>query len=191
LCSQCRRDHYVPTSGVCVECGGHSHGFRGSAIHLHAACAARRRLRRTVPPFEGTRAQRQVYERANRAFYPIARKELSPCGTTGQYTRGCRCDQCRAAFAAYFRQWRKRDTPAAERHREKQSRRKHIKRKLIYARDGGICYLCGLATDPRDFHIDHVIPVARGGPNTPDNLKTTHPACNMAKKDKLLSELAA
>lgn len=50
------------------------------------------------------------------------------------------------------------------------------------------CYLCGLPlTD--DVHIDHVVPLSRGGAHSMENLRPTHPACNLRKNSSLLSEL--
>jgi 5-methylcytosine-specific restriction endonuclease McrA len=35
-------------------------------------------------------------------------------------------------------------------------------------------------------HLDHVIPLSKGGNDTPDNVRTTHAKCNMAKGDVVL-----
>lgn len=51
---------------------------------------------------------------------------------------------------------------------------------------GGKCYLCRIA--PYE-HIDHVIPIAKGGTNWPANLRPACAICNMKKHDKLLSEV--
>lgn len=52
------------------------------------------------------------------------------------------------------------------------------------------CYLCG---DPiiraADAEIDHVIPLAQGGPTTVENLKWAHRRCNRVKHDMRLGEM--
>jgi 5-methylcytosine-specific restriction endonuclease McrA len=48
-----------------------------------------------------------------------------------------------------------------------------------------ICYLCNQEITG-DIHIDHVIPLARGGSDTIDNKALTHPFCNMSKGAKLI-----
>lgn len=53
----------------------------------------------------------------------------------------------------------------------------------IYARDGKRCRKCGRRTD--DLEIDHIIPIAKGGKSTPDNLQTLCRACNKAKGSNL------
>jgi 5-methylcytosine-specific restriction endonuclease McrA len=46
------------------------------------------------------------------------------------------------------------------------------------------CYWCSrLLTVP--YHVDHVIPLARGGTNGPDNLVCACPHCNLSKGDKM------
>ena len=38
-----------------------------------------------------------------------------------------------------------------------------------------VCWLCGREiTDPRDYTVDHVIPLALGGTNAPSNLRPAH-----------------
>jgi 5-methylcytosine-specific restriction endonuclease McrA len=62
---------------------------------------------------------------------------------------------------------------------------------------GPTCHLCQQPIDlslPRkigvegwrdSLQIDHVIPIAKGGPDTLANVKPSHPRCNIAKSDKL------
>jgi 5-methylcytosine-specific restriction endonuclease McrA len=60
-----------------------------------------------------------------------------------------------------------------------------VRRDAIYARDGGICHLCRLSVDPAKFHLDHRIPLTRGGEHTAANLFVAHPACNIRKKNRM------
>ena len=46
---------------------------------------------------------------------------------------------------------------------------------------GRRCYMCG---GPYE-HLDHVIPIARGGSNWPANLRPSCAPCNMRKHDRL------
>lgn len=50
------------------------------------------------------------------------------------------------------------------------------------------CYLCGRLLDG-DIHLDHVVPLSRGGVHSSANLRPTHATCNLRKGDKLLEEL--
>ena len=47
---------------------------------------------------------------------------------------------------------------------------------------GGVCHYCGEALHPlRDFTVDHVMPVARGGSDEPSNLVAACRRCNGRK----------
>jgi 5-methylcytosine-specific restriction endonuclease McrA len=50
---------------------------------------------------------------------------------------------------------------------------------------GYCCYLCSKPLDLTDIHWDHAVPLSKGGWTVPENMRPTHPACNMSKSDKL------
>jgi len=73
---------------------------------------------------------------------------------------------------------------------------------------GFSCHLCGLKIDltaPRSgrskgalelgweqgLHIDHIIPIARGGSDTLDNVRPSHAICNLSKGDKVRRKVSA
>jgi len=87
-------------------------------------------------------------------------------------------------------------------------RRKEIKRRLRLIENGevdfsitlgqvierykGLCAICGESvnvaakfTDNDYPSIDHIIPVARGGTHTWDNVQLAHRGCNIAKQDRI------
>lgn len=53
------------------------------------------------------------------------------------------------------------------------------------------CAYCDGDLTMLGYHVDHVVPLSRGGSNARDNLAASCPACNMAKGDKLFSEWLA
>ena len=56
----------------------------------------------------------------------------------------------------------------------------------ILRRDNFRCQLCGSsAKDGVKLHIDHIIPVSRGGLTKRNNLRTLCDRCNMGKSDRL------
>jgi len=57
----------------------------------------------------------------------------------------------------------------------------------IYASQKGKCWWCEKAVG-KNFHIDHRIPISRGGSNDPSNLVVTCPFCNYSKNDRLPHE---
>ena len=56
-------------------------------------------------------------------------------------------------------------------------------RLLVIARAGARCEYCGLAQDVQEatFHVDHVVPVAAGGPTTERNLALACVSCSLRK----------
>lgn len=55
---------------------------------------------------------------------------------------------------------------------------------FIYERDGYRCQICGRRT--RDLEVDHIIPIAKGGKSTPDNLQTLCHRCNYRKGSDII-----
>jgi 5-methylcytosine-specific restriction endonuclease McrA len=52
---------------------------------------------------------------------------------------------------------------------------------LVFERDGGICGICNQPVDPTNWHLDHIKPIALGGPHLYGNVQVTHPRCNQSK----------
>ena len=56
----------------------------------------------------------------------------------------------------------------------------------ILHRDGFCCVICGAsATQGVRLHIDHIVPIAKGGKSVPSNLRTLCERCNIGKSDKI------
>jgi 5-methylcytosine-specific restriction endonuclease McrA len=110
----------------------------------------------------------------------------------------------RAKYAAdpargrsYSRQWRDSDRDRARAvSRKAEAKRRALK---LDATTGdvdeaalldafGSCYLCGHELG-EDTHLDHVVPLSRGGGHCMANLRPTHATCNLRKGDRLVSEL--
>lgn len=56
-----------------------------------------------------------------------------------------------------------------------------VSRKEVYARSKGICGICGKKVSAFHFHVDHIIPLSRGGSHTYGNTQASHPSCNEKK----------
>lgn len=70
---------------------------------------------------------------------------------------------------------------SAYRARKRDAFVEHVDPRVVLDRDGGVCGICGLPVDPVDFHVDHVIALARGGEHSYANVQTAHPRCNKSK----------
>jgi len=62
--------------------------------------------------------------------------------------------------------------------------------KKILTAQGGKCVYCGVSV-LEDRHIDHIIPLSRGGSNWPTNLQVLCPHCNLSKNAKTHEEFMA
>ena len=68
--------------------------------------------------------------------------------------------------------------------KKNQARRRAIKLKTRFAileRDGFMCIYCGKNGTEGTLHVDHVVPVSKGGETTEDNLVTACVECNLGK----------
>ena len=55
----------------------------------------------------------------------------------------------------------------------------------VMKRDNFRCVLCGRsAQEGVKLHVDHILPVAKGGKTVPENLRTLCDQCNLGKSDK-------
>lgn len=97
-----------------------------------------------------------------------------------------------------------------EKHRRKDIRRreqtqgaeqdKDITLKKVYAKDNGVCYLCGVVCNWNDYKtinnsfvvgktyptIEHVKPLSKGGTHTWGNVRLACHFCNSVKSDKVV-----
>lgn len=58
----------------------------------------------------------------------------------------------------------------------------------LWVRQDGECYICHVKISGKP-HLDHIIPIARGGRHAIGNLAWTHPKCNRNKHAKLFVEI--
>lgn len=55
----------------------------------------------------------------------------------------------------------------------------------IYDRDNGICQLCLMPVTGSRPSIDHILPIALGGNDTPENVQLAHLSCNARKAHRV------
>lgn len=59
----------------------------------------------------------------------------------------------------------------------------------VYRRAAGICGLCFLPAPIDRWHLDHIVPLSRGGEHSYANVRVAHPHCNGWKGRRLDAEL--
>jgi 5-methylcytosine-specific restriction endonuclease McrA len=126
---------------------------------------------------------RELYRNANRKWYYANHDKV-------------------LALAHDYIQANKNNPEYQERRRYQNKRTKHLRRALkyqsngqhtakqirdLYTRVNGCCAYCGCFVGTA-YHVDHVIPLIKGGSNDISNLAIACPRCNLSKGSKLLSE---
>lgn len=131
---------------------------------------------------------------------------------------GKACDKCKATASKYVREkyhsdpkykeaekrWRKANPGKAYANKNRAKKygvpSEYYTRQHIFNRDGYDCYLCSTPTDPTAPHIqgqpgwemyphiEHVIPISKGGPDTKANVRVAHAKCNIDKGVELLQK---
>lgn len=59
----------------------------------------------------------------------------------------------------------------------------------IFNRDNFRCKICGQTNKETVLHVDHIVPLSKGGSNEEFNLQTLCKECNIGKRDHSLEEL--
>lgn len=93
-------------------------------------------------------------------------------------------------YAATSAAWRLANPDRVESYHAKRRGATHserLDRLTVWERDGGICGICQEPADPDNWHLDHVIPLSRGGDHTFANTQVSHPRCNLKKGARLPS----
>lgn len=144
----------------------------------------------------------------------IIAKNISRSGIS-MITKKCICPDCNISFDGKMKDQRCNACAKARRvairvkSKKKcdktiqQRARKHgvyyepVNRLKVYERDAWTCYLCGIGLVlsstymPNQATIDHVIPMAKGGPHTYANVRACCHRCNSLKTDSIIAAYAA
>lgn len=159
-------------------------------------CTKARNRRLYLRDRERRLKERKAYYLANRERCIAAMKEYDDAHLDAKRARHRAWrEENRERAAEAAREWRRanpersRALNGAKRARKKALPYEYIDRTEIYERDAGICGICGGATDPDNWHLDHIIPLARGGSHLHENVQVAHPTCNQRKWAYLPEEL--
>ncbi len=134
-------------------------------------------------------ASKERYYKDPKAAYALSRaRVLADHDAYKEYLRGYYAKNKEAAYER-TKQW-KTDNPDkvklsnAKRKAQKLGTRVGRISYVAIKAKGMICGICGETVEGK-YHFDHIIPLARGGTHTQDNLQIAHPSCNMSKKASL------
>lgn len=145
------------------------------ATHREEACAVRRQWRLDHP--DRTKEAHAKWRRENRTRW-------------NEIGKGWR-DRYPEKYKAKNRRWRENnpDGERAIKHRRRARERNapgsHTAQDIqcLYALQRALCAACKVSLQD-GYHVDHVMPLARGGSNGPENLQLLCPPCNWSKNAK-------
>lgn len=183
---------------ACRECGTQIQRSmitirRGRCTKTCPACTARAREEQRRREKEIKEAER-LARKQNNTQKPKEPKACKCCGSL--FVPGLRTSYCSAECAR-----RVANNHKDRRLRGQQGKDWDITVPALVHRDNNVCHLCGGQCDSTDYRltdaghfvagpmypsVDHVLPVAKGGAHTWDNVKLAHLSCNMKKRDKVL-----
>jgi 5-methylcytosine-specific restriction endonuclease McrA len=94
-------------------------------------------------------------------------------------------DKLAAASHAYRQMNREKvlDWIACRRARKLAATVEPVSRARVYERDGGRCHICHKKVQTKGWHLDHLIPLSKGGEHSYRNVAVACPKCNMSRSD--------
>lgn len=212
-CAAKHRADQIRIVRVCQICGKNFHKKRGQSKGI---CCGRECgfewLRRRGAERRAETEQKQIADRTHPCMQcgnPVIGRAKRLCvACKAQRTKGTmrRCKQCGCLMerrqqkvscdrCIKIRRWcTRKQYDHARRARMRQVSHQKINPLDIYNRDGWICGICGKPVmqtvkypDLNCVSLDHIVPLAKGGTHTRDNVQCAHMICNSLKSDKINS----
>lgn len=204
LCPRCERD--LPRSAFRVKPSGRGQDPRVSRCRQCESELNAEKWRsdpeRRRQVKEGNR-RRQERLRALRPAPPPppTEKHCNGCGVTKSLSEFHRSkdriqSRCKICARAATDLWR-RNNPQRFRSRRTAMNAKlralkrgvtaeRIDRLAVYDRESGRCHICHRPVSRVRFHLEHLVPLSKGGEHTYSNVAIAHPHCNQAKAARLM-----
>ena len=99
----------------------------------------------------------------------------------------------REQHKSYKKRWKIKDPEGYKatlrRHHERRDMRKRnayiedVSKKRVWELSGGVCHLCKKKMDPKEFTLDHILPLSKGGKHEYKNVAAAHRLCNSVRRD--------
>jgi hypothetical protein len=160
---------YISMQCQCQYCGSNFQGFRVGIKYCSPECASRANIERTRAEEVSTKAVLCTCIQCGAAF------------TSHAVGRRARTKFCSAKCSAlWWTDFRRRARRAG--------RAEPYARRDVFERDEWRCKICGESIDkslrfpdPYCATVDHVMPIAKGGPDCLSNVQAAHLRCNSRK----------
>ncbi len=70
--------------------------------------------------------------------------------------------------------------------RKHQTEVERVDPRVVFARARGVCGICAVAIQSSEkWHVDHIVPLSKGGAHTYENTQPAHARCNLSKGAKV------
>lgn len=151
--------------------------------------------------FYGRRRQRYAAQRKERQAAARARYATDPTHAArvlanNRKYRAARLDEYRERDKHYSKAYQVRHPERFEQtHRRASLTRRalvigafveSVDALAVFERDNGVCGICHRRVDPKSkWHVDHVIPLSKGGMHSYANVQLAHARCNLSKRASL------
>ena len=171
-CSKCGETKPL-TTGFHRE----SHGYRGVCRDCRNSQRRARHAANPEPIRERDRA-RQVEK--NKSYYAAnVERERERAAAWKRRNR----ERARETHAAWVERNRAKvcEYSAARRALRKGATVEGVDRMAVYERDGGCCHVCGKKRPSDDWHLDHLLPLTKGGDHSMANVAVACPSCNVRR----------
>ncbi len=187
----------------CNQCGKTKPGVaftknrtkRGGLTGWCKACSTiyRRKWRELHPEYDAK--WKKAHPECGVKWREANRERLSECSRSWNRNNADRCranhlkwlNANREKAYTHSRKWKKANPDNGHQHAALRRARKSggtggkVKRSVVYDRDYGLCHICGRAVFHDSWHLDHIIPLSKGGEHSYRNVAVSHPGCNMCK----------
>lgn len=142
------------------------------------------------------------HELYNHILYIKGDDYMKTCNKCGNEFEGRHCKPCRNEYMREYHERKKNENDYIKKRKMWTKNQRFVNRARMlskrlgheidymefekaFERDGNECYYCGKGDlDNNDLHIDHKIPISRGGKTTVDNLVVACSNCNNRKYNK-------
>lgn len=179
------RAHGSPTQYLYTHHGCRCASCRGQQSAYQSAYRADPdRIKKTAAYNAAYHAAHRDELHVSKAAYRAANHEAISVQKAAYYQRDSERIKAQVALSASRNPERVRANGQAQRARKRNARGTHTAADIRsqHDRQRGRCFYCHERLT--GYHIDHVVPLSKGGSNGPENIVITCAACNQMKSDK-------
>ncbi|KKN72775.1 hypothetical protein LCGC14_0407420 [marine sediment metagenome] len=179
---------------ACEMCGSRLEKKRGLTKHFCSECKLVRRSSSHALSMENTE-----FRESRRLRAEVRRSDPEFQERAAKYQREHRKQKHIAEAQRAYGKARRQTAEGKAEHRQAERKRRALKvsqvgewpkktaleiEQMLWQEQKGLCVFCKKNMERRDFHMDHYVPLIRGGKHCITNVVLTCSACNLSKHTK-------